>query len=138
MILPELLADPAFRRAVVLGLFGGAGLALTAIYSRRGPLIYPAYAALLAALALLLARYSGMSFAGRFRAALAGFVVATAALYVTTGVLAGRERRRLVAEGRVPASALNSRLPLWGHAWRLGSLLAIGAIVSAGIAYIAS
>ena len=40
----ELVAHPAFPRALVVGLFGGAGLALTTIYSRRGPLIYPALA----------------------------------------------------------------------------------------------
>lgn len=138
MIVPDLLANPAFSRAVVLGVFGGAGLALTAIYSRRGPLIYPAYATLLAALTLLLARYNGMSFSERFAAALAGFLVASAALYITVGILSDRQRRRLVAEGRLPASALDSRLPLWGHAWRVGFLLAVGAITSAGIAYISS
>lgn len=138
MVVPELLANPAFPRALVLGLFGGAGLALTAIYSRRGPLIYPVYTALLAALALLLAHYSGISFAARFGAALAAFLVASAALYVTVGILGDHQRRRLVAEGRLPASALDSRLSLWGHAWRLGFLLAVGMIASAGVAYIAS
>jgi hypothetical protein len=123
---------------VVLGLFGGAGLALTAIYSRRGPLIYPVYASLLAALALLLDRYADMSFAERFGAALGGFIVASAALYVTVVVLSDRQRRRLVAEGRLTASALGWRLPLWGHAWRVAFLLVVGAIASAGVAYIAS
>ncbi|HEV3484863.1 MAG TPA: hypothetical protein VG106_05615 [Vicinamibacterales bacterium] len=28
-------------------------------------------------------------------------------------------------------------MPSWGHAWRIGFLLGVGAIVSAGIAYIA-
>jgi hypothetical protein len=138
MIVSELLNHPAFLRALVLGLFGGAGLALATIYRRRGPLIYPVYAALLAALALLLARYTGMSFAGRFGAVLAGFLVASSALYVTVGIVSDRQRRRLVAEGRLPASALNSRLPFWGHTWRVSFLLAVGAITSAGIAYIAS
>jgi hypothetical protein len=138
MFVLELLANPAFPRAVVLGVFGGAGLALTTIYGRRGPLIYPAYAALLAALTLLLARYNGMSFGERFAAALAGFLVASAVLYVTAAILSDQQRRRLVAEGRLPASAISARLPFWGHAWRLGFLLAVGAITSAGIAYVAS
>lgn len=138
MLLSELLINEAFSRAVVLGLFGGAGLVLTVIYSRRGPLIYPVYAALLAALALLVGRYPDISYAGRFSAALAGFLVASAALYVAVGILADRQRRRLVAQGRLPPSALEARLSLWGHTWRLGFLVTIGAIASAGVAYIAS
>jgi hypothetical protein len=136
MIAIELLANPALPRAVVVGVFGGVGLALTTIYSRRGPLIYPAYAALLAALALLLARYDTLALSERFAAALAGFLVASSALYATVTVLSDRQRRQLVADGRLPASS--ARLPLSGHAWRLGSLLAIGVIISAGIAYITS
>jgi hypothetical protein len=138
MVLPEVFAHPACGRAVVLGLFGGAGLALTAIYSRRGPLIYPVYAALLAALALLVGRYGDMSFAQRFGATLGGFLVASGALYVTVAVLSDRQRRRLVTERRLPASLAGVRLPLWGHAWRVGFLLVVGAIASAGVAYIAS
>ena len=39
-------------QAAVIGVFGGAALVLTQLYSRRGPMIYPVYAAiLLAALA---------------------------------------------------------------------------------------
>jgi hypothetical protein len=137
-VLPDPFANPAFLRAVVLGLFGGAALALTVIYSRRGPLIYPVYAGLLAALALLLARYAGISFAARFGAALTGFLVASALLYVTVGIVSRRERRRSVARGRLPASALDYRLSLWGHTWRLGFLLGVGAVASVGVAYLAS
>ena len=43
MNLANLANNPAFPRALVIGLFGGAGLALTALYSRRGPLIYPVW-----------------------------------------------------------------------------------------------
>lgn len=136
MIAIELLANPALPRAVVVGVFGGAGLALTTIYSRRGPLIYPAYATLLAALALLLARYDTLALSERFAAALAGFVVASVALYVTVLILSNRQRRQLVSEGRLLASSV--RLPLSGHAWRLAFLLATGVITSAGIAYITS
>lgn len=51
---------------------------------------------------------------------------------------AGDQPDTVFAEGRLPASALNSGLPIWGHARRIGSLLAVGAIASAGIAYIDS
>ena len=43
-------ALPLVLRAGVVGIFGGAGLVLTQMYSRRGPLIFPVYAAILAAL----------------------------------------------------------------------------------------
>src|SRR4051812_20445642 len=91
-------------QAAVVGIFGGIGLALTATYSRRGPLIYPVYAALLAALAVLLTRYASLSFGERVVAALVGFSVASAGLYVAVGVLAQRGRRRLVRQGRLPSS----------------------------------
>lgn len=132
----EFVANPAFPRAIVLGAFGGIGLVLTTIYSRRGPLVFVPYAALVAALAVLLARYPELPYAARLGAGLAGFLVASAALYVTAAIRGDRGRRRLVAEGRLPASALDG-IPLSGHAWRLGLLVAVGTILSAGIAYIA-
>jgi hypothetical protein len=132
----SILANPALLRAVVIGAFGGTGLALTAIYSRRGPLIYPVYATILAALALLLARYPALTYVARLTAALTGFGVASAALYFTTGVLADRQRRRLVAQGRLPPAALHYHLSVLGHAWRIGMLVAIGTLVSAGVAFV--
>ncbi len=51
-MVPELLINPALPRALVLGAFGGVGLVLTVVYSRRGPMIFLPYAALLVALAL--------------------------------------------------------------------------------------
>jgi hypothetical protein len=134
----ELIANPAFPRALVVGAFGGVGLVLTAMYSRRGPTVFAPYAAFLAALTLLLARYPGLAYGVRFAAGLGGFLVASAALYVTTGVLADRGRRRLVAEGRLPDTALHYHLPLWGHAWRLGLLVGVGAVVCAGLAFVAA
>jgi hypothetical protein len=131
------LFNPALARAAVIGAFGGAGLALTATYSRRGPLIYPVYAAILAALAILLSRYPDLPYLSRVFAALVGFCVATAAAYVAVGILSRRARRRLVAIGRLPASALQFRLSIVGHAWRIGLLLVIGTIVSAGVAFVA-
>jgi hypothetical protein len=133
----ELIENPAFPRALVVGAFGGIGLVLTTVYSRRGPLIFAPYAALLAALTLLLARYPGLAYGTRVAASLGGFLVASAALYVATVVLADRNRRRLVAEGRLPATALHG-VPLSGHAWRLGLLVGIGAVACAGIAFVAA
>jgi hypothetical protein len=135
MDLANLVSNPAFSRALVVGAFGGVGLALTMLYSRRGPLIFAPYAALLAALTVLLARYAALPYAARLAAALAGFLVASAILYVTAAVLAERARRRLIAENRLPASAL--RVPLSGHAWRAGLLLIVGTVLSAGVAFLA-
>jgi hypothetical protein len=134
----ELIVNPAFPRALVVGAFGGVALVLTAIFSRRGPLIFAPYAAFLAALTLLLARYPSLTYSARVAAGLAGFLVASAALYAATGVRADRARRRLVAEGRLPETALHHHLPLWGHAWRLGFLVGVGTVVCAGLAFVAA
>src|SRR5262245_60257873 len=120
----DLVSNPLVLRAAVVGLFGGVGLSLTSIYSRRGPLIFPVYAALLACLALLLARHSQSSFGLRTASALVGFTTATLMSYVTVGVLARRHREVLVAEGRLlPNSGGVSAL---GHLCRWALLLGIG------------
>jgi hypothetical protein len=119
----------AFLRALVLGAFGGIGLALTTMYSRRGPSIFPVYAAFLAFLAVLLARYADMAFPIRLSAAMAGFVVASAIHYVTVVISANRERRRL---------GLTENVPFLGHLWRLSLLFIAGFIASAGVAFVAS
>ena len=137
MIIDSLLVNPALPRALVVGVFGGAGLALTAVYSRRGPMIYPVYAAVVAALALLLTRYQALTYSARLAAVLAGFCVASGVLYVAVGILAGRQRERLVDAGRLPADAAHVRVPLLGHAWRIG-FLGIGTIISAGVAFVSA
>ena len=125
----ELVTHPAFMRAVVLGAFGGIGLVLTTMYSRRGPLIFPVYAAFLGSLAVLLARYADLAFPIRLSAAMAGFVVAAAIHYVAVDISANRERRRL---------GFTQNIPFLGHLWRLSLLFTAGFIASAGVAFIAS
>ena len=132
-----LLANPALSRAVVVGLFGGVGLACTVTYSRRGPLIFPVYAALLGALALLLARYGALTYGARLAAALAGFMTASLLLYVAVGFKAAAQRRQLQKQGRLPPGDLHGP-SLFGHAWRLGFLVAVGTVVSAGVAFVAA
>ena len=136
-MLEELLSNPALPRAIVVGLFGGVGLACTTVFSRRGPLVLPVYAALLGALALLLARYEALTYGARVVAALAGFVTASLLLYVAAGYGAREDRRRLQRAGRLPPGPLPGVSPL-GHAWRLGLLLAVGAVASAGVAFVAA
>ncbi|HUP50437.1 MAG TPA: hypothetical protein VNA04_16805 [Thermoanaerobaculia bacterium] len=130
----ELLTHPVFSRSVVLGAFGGIGLALTTVYSRRGPLIFPVYAAFLATVAVLLARYGDIVFPERLLAAMAGFVVAATIHYATVGVHANRQRRLL--HQRYPQIPLT--IPFTGHAWRLSVLFLTGLIASAGVAFLAS
>jgi hypothetical protein len=123
------MTHPAFVRAVVLGAFGGIGLVLTTMYSRRGPLMFPVYAAFLASLAVLLARYEDLAFPIRLSAALAGFVVAAAIHYVAVVISANRDRRRM---------GITQNVPFLGHLWRLSLLFTAGFIASAGVAFVAS
>jgi hypothetical protein len=121
----------ALSRAVVVGAFGGAGLVLTQVYSRRGPLIFPVYAALLAALAFSVARATGLEFSSRFLIALSATLLATTISFVATLIFAARARRRLTREGRKVAPG---HAPVWG----LPLVLLILVTVSAGVAYVSS
>lgn len=122
---------PLVLRAGVVGILGGAGLVLTQLYSRRGPLIYPVYAALLAALALVSSRFQTLPYVAHFAAVLTGMLVATGMTLVAVLVLGGRERRRLLESGRPVA---HGRAPLWGLPLILFAIVA----ASAGAAFVAS
>lgn len=137
MIDTGIVTNPLFPRAIVLGIFGGTALALTPMFTRRGPVILPVYAALLAALGFLAVRHPTIPYAARAVAIFAGYCVASLALYIATGILADRDRRKHVEQGRLPASALALRISIAGHAWRLGALAAVGFVVSAGVAFLA-
>ncbi len=128
-MVPDFVA--ALARALVIGAFGGAGLVLTQVYSRRGPLIFPVYAALLAALALSRARAAHLGFSPRFLIALSATVLATTIAFVATLILAARVRRRLKREGRQLAPG---RAPVWG----LPLVVLILVTGSAGVAYVSS
>lgn len=129
MSLADFVEFPVLLRALVVGAFGGVGLALTTYFSRRGPLIFPVYAAPLAALAVLLARYPALGYAPRYAAALGGFTVAARAHYAVVCAHANAQRRRL---------GVTSGVPLLGHAWRLAALLGTGAVLCAGVAFVAA
>jgi hypothetical protein len=121
---------PAFLRAIVIGLFGGAALVLTQIYSRRGPMIFPVYAAILICLTLSLSR-AQLRFIDGFIVTFIAIMLATAVSFVATLILAARARQRLRASGRELQP---------GHAprWAFPLLLLILVTVSAGAAYVAS
>lgn len=128
------MMHPVFARSLVLGVFGGVGLVLTTVFSRRGPLNFPVYAGFLAALAVLLARYSDIAFPQRLLAAMTAFIVAASTHYVAVVIHSNRQRRLLRRDNpQIPLT-----IPLIGHVWRLSSLFTIGLIASAGVAFLAS
>src|SRR6266545_3056638 len=102
---------PLVSRTFVVGVFGGAGLVLTLSYSRRGPLIYPVYAAILLSIALVSARFRDLPYAAHLTGALTGMFVATAMTLVAVLIRGERERQRIRESGRqmVPGGA-----PWWG------------------------
>jgi hypothetical protein len=122
---------PFMLRAVVIGVIGGAGLVLTQMYSRRGPLIYPVYAVILAALAFLGVRFTPLPYFALFAAVLLGMLVATAIAFAGVLVLGARQRRELRRSGREirPGSP-----PAWGFPLILAAI--VGA--SAAVAFVAS
>lgn len=122
---------PALARGLVIGVFGGAALVLTQIYSRRGPLIYPVYAAILFVLALALSRVVGLSFLDRVTVALSAILLSTLCTLVATMALAARVRRRVRASGQAVAPG---HVPVWG--FPLVFLVLVAA--SAGVAYVSS
>jgi hypothetical protein len=122
---------PLLLRASVVGVLGGTGLVLTMVYSRRGPLIYPVYAAILGALALAAARFHSLPYAAYFSAVLAGMVVATGMAFVAVLVLGARQRRELLASGRPLAPG---RAPIWGFPAIVGAIV----VASAAVAYVVS
>jgi hypothetical protein len=116
-------------QAAVIGVFGGAGLVLTQLYSRRGPMIYPVYATILFVVALSLTRATASGFASRFLAALTAMIISTLVSMAGTAIRATRSRRALLASGRPLAPG---RVPVWA----LPVLLLILCTVSAAAAYV--
>jgi len=122
---------PLLSRSVVVGILGGAGLVLTHLYSRRGPLIYPVYAAILAALALVSARFDSLPYSAHFSAVLSGMFVATAIAFVEVMRSAKAARQRLIASGR---PLVEGGAPWWGL-----PVVALAIVASsAAVAWIAS
>src|SRR5436309_12839557 len=117
---PELLANPALPRALAVGAFGGVGLVLTVVYSRRGPMIFVPYAALLAALTLLLSRFGQLPYAPRFAAAFAAFGIGTVPVYVAVGRCGKRQRESLRCEGCLSGEPPPLLFAVGDHVWRNG------------------
>ncbi|HXH90326.1 MAG TPA: hypothetical protein VNN25_02010 [Thermoanaerobaculia bacterium] len=104
---------------LALGLLGGAALIVTSSAISRGPIVLLPYALLVLATAVYLRIEHVQHFARRFSLALGSFMVATVVLYLFIGLVAAKSL---------------FVISLWGHAWRLGIMLAIGAALSAAVA----
>src|SRR5712691_6157914 len=102
-----------------LGVLGGAALITTVSLSRRGPMIYLPYAAIILAAAFYLRSEHVEDFGSRFAMALGSFMLATVILYLFIGLFAAKTL---------------FVISLGGHAWRLAVMLAIGAVLSAAVA----
>jgi hypothetical protein len=104
---------------LALGLLGGAALIVTTCATSRGPIVLVPYAVLVLVTAAYLRLEHVQHFGRRFSLALGSFMVATIVLYLFIGLVAAKTL---------------FLISLWGHAWRLGIMLAIGAALSAAVA----
>ena len=102
-----------------LGLLGGGALITVAWNTSRGTVILVPYALIVLVSAVFLRVERVARWRSRFAMALGSFMVATVVFYVFAGT--------------VLAKTL-FKIPLWGHAWRLGLMLAIGAALAAAVA----
>ena len=111
--------DRPMAFVLALGLLGGAALVTLEWTTTRGPLVLIPYAAIILVswLYLRLERVQGWS--RRFILTLGSFMVATVVLYVFIGAVLARSLFVISA---------------WGHTWRLGLMLLIGALLSAAVA----
>jgi hypothetical protein len=105
--------------ALSLGLLGGAALIITAWNTTRGPAILLPYAALIVIAGAYLRGERVQGFGHRAALTFGSFMAATVILYLFVGLVAAKTL--LV-------------IPIWGHAWRLGLMAAIGAALSAAVA----
>ena len=100
--------------AIVLGIAAGVGLVVAHAVSHRGAYLLFIYAGLMLAVAIGL----GFGVVGRYRRhfaiSLAAFCIASAIQYTD-----------LMFDPHIVA------LPLWGHAWRIAFMIAIGALFAA-------
>jgi len=104
---------------LALGLLGGGALIATAWNTTHGPLVLVPYAALVLAAAVYLRVERVQYFGRRFGMTLGVFMFATVLFYLYVGLFTAKTL---------------FIIPLWGHAWRLGFMLAIGSALSAAVA----
>lgn len=102
-----------------LGVLGGAALIATVSLSRRGPMIYLPYTAIVLTAAFYLRSEHVQGFATRFGLALGAFMLATVIVYLFIGLYSAKTL---------------FVISLAGHAWRLALMFGVGALLSAAVA----
>jgi hypothetical protein len=115
------LRNPALRLGAIVGLLGGLALVAVPVFGFRGPTIYVPYTVLVLALTGLAALRPTYGRWERFGLVLTGFMVASLVMYLYIILIDNPD-------------ALS--ISLLGHAWRLGFLLGVGAILSAPAAFV--
>lgn len=104
---------------LALGVLGGAALIVTVSLTRRGPLIFLPYSAIVLAGATYLRLERVRPFSRRFALSVGSFMVATLIFYLYIFFVHAR-----------PAPQIS----LWGHAWRVGLMLLIGSALGGAVA----
>lgn len=104
------------------GTLGGASLISVPFLTTRGPAIFIPYAILVVGYFLLIKRTATLTFAQRFKAGLASFMLASLMLYFYIILIAN------------PNALV--RIPLFGHFWRLAFMLGIGIVINAALAFL--
>lgn len=124
MMVSVLDVNPVFARSLIVGVFGGISLVLSHMYTRRGPLIYPIYAAILFASTLVVAQYAEYPFGIRFTGVLLSLVVATAFGLARVMHVAAKRSQSHALAGKPP---IPGGAPWWGMPVVLGGLVAASA-----------
>lgn len=107
--------------ALALGIFGAAVLVLSFVFFTPGKYLLIPYAGVVLATTAVIRAEHIRNFGDRFVIGLMSFMIASMALYVAVSWSVGV-----------------SKLPLFGHAWRIGLLLAVGAAINLPAARIAN
>jgi hypothetical protein len=108
--------------AMASGLLGGELLIVSSVLA-RGPMIFVTYAGLMLVVGLYLRLMRVNPFASRFRLGLGSFMTATVTFYLFVTLILHPHAREI---------------PLLGHVWRIGLMLALGGAASIIIATLTS
>jgi hypothetical protein len=108
---------------IALGILGGAALIATVVLSRRGPMIFLPYAAIVLAGAFYLRLDHVRPFTLRLIVSTGSFMIATLIVYVFIVGFEAHSARHI---------------SVIGHAWRLGLMLLIGVVLASVVAYLTS
>lgn len=116
----NLLRHPHLSLMLALGTLGSATLVLSRMFFTRGKYILLTYALIVIATGVILKTNQIRQYFARFWVGLGAFMMANIALYLHI---------RLIEQ-----SPNLSPLTVWGHTWRLGFMLGIGAALNLALA----